>query len=178
MRPLNRVISLVLGGIITGAAVLTGIETVLLAAGQPAAVVPRARWATYLGHASWTSTWIEIPAIVLLAAGAVIGLAQLVPRRPVRLAARSTPTRQVWLSRRGLARRIAADVGRLSAVDDARVKIGRHRVRARVTATTGSSAREVRAHVERAVRTTVDQLGVTARLRTRTKVRVDDARVR
>jgi Family of unknown function (DUF6286) len=177
MRILNRLLSVILGLVIAGAAAVAGIEAVLLVAGQPSLVVPRARWAHYLAGASWTSTWIQIPAITLLAVGAVIGLLQLIPRRPVRLAARSTARREVWVSRRGLGRRLAADVARLDSVREARTKVTRRAVKSRVTSAPGTSVPEVRLQVDRAVETTVAQLGVTTRLRPKTKVRVNEVRV-
>ena len=177
MRVLNRFLSLVLGLVIAAAAAVAGIEAVLLVAGQPSLVVPRARWAHYLGGASWTSTWVEVPAIILLAVGAVLALLQLIPRRPVRLAARSTARREIWVSRRGLGRRLAADVAGIDSVMQARTKVTRHAVKSRVTVAQGTSVPEVRSQVNQAVKTTVEQLGVTTRLRPKTKVRLDEARV-
>ncbi len=177
MRVLNRLLSVVMGLVIAAAAAVAGIEAILLVAGQPSLVVPRSRWAHYLTGASWTSTGIEVAAIILLAVGAVISLLQLIPRRPVRLAARSTTRREVWVSRRGLGRRLAADVAGIDSVVEARTKVTRRAVKSRVTVARGTSVPEVRSQVNQTVGTTVEQLGVTTRLRPKTKVRFDEVRV-
>lgn len=178
MKAFDRLASLVVGLAVAAAAAIAGIEAVLLVAGQPALIVPRASWDRYLAGATWASTWIEIPAIVALAVGAVIAVAQLIPRRPLRLAARSSPGRDVWVSRRGLAARTTAAVSLLAGVTDAQATVTRRRVKAQVTADDDRAPSERRDEVAQAIQAAVGDLGVRIRKPPRIKVRIAAEKLR
>ncbi len=171
MKGFNRLLSLILGLVVAGAAAVVGVEAVLLAAGQQALVVPRGEWDRYLGGAVWSSTWIEVPAIIAAAAGAIIVAAQVIPRRPARLLARSTSGREIWISRRSLARRAATAATDVPGVADAHAKLNRRRVTTKVTAVAGRSPGGLRPEVDHAVVAAFDDLGARTRRRPKTKVR-------
>ncbi len=160
MRRLDRLLGLIIGLALAVAAVLTGIEVMELVLGNPPAIIPRHTWDRQLRLQHWNSSGMEVTSGVLLGVGVVLILLQLVRRRPVRLALRSLPGQRTWLTRQGLARRLAHDVGRVDNVRSAKVKVGRRRVRARVVLAAGTDRSTGSRAVRQASLATLGALGV------------------
>ena len=137
MRRLDRAVALIVGLALAAAAVVTGIEAVLLVAGEPALLLPRTTWAHDLAGLGWDDTTLQGVAVGVAAAGAVLLAAQVLPRRPVRLLASNGTRAGTWLSRKGFGRKIVHDVTRLPAVDAAGARISGRRVRVRATLAPG-----------------------------------------
>lgn len=131
-------VALVLGVALAAAAVLAGIEIMELILGRAALVVPRHSWDRGLRAQQWDSTGMVVTSVILAAAGVLLVVSQLVRRRPVRLALRSRPGQRTWVSRKGLARRLTRDVAQLDDVSSGQVRIGRRRIRTRVTLLAGT----------------------------------------
>lgn len=130
MRSLNRLLALVLGLAVAAAAAVTGVEVGLLVSGRPSWVVPRSRWDDLVSDLGWDDRGLVIAAVVVLVAGLLLLVAQLVPRRPSRLQVRSDrPDREVWISRRGLEGQLRRAAEREPPVQEARVRLSRRRVK-------------------------------------------------
>lgn len=137
MRRLDRAVALVVGLVLAAAAVVTGIEAVLLAAGEPALWLPRTTWGRDLAGLGWDNATLQGVAVGVAAAGVVLLVAQVLPRRPLRLLVSSGTRAGTWVSRKGFGRKIVYDVTRLPAVDAAAARISGRRVRVRATLAPG-----------------------------------------
>jgi hypothetical protein len=162
MRRIDRGVALVLALALTGAGVLAGIETMLLVLGRPPLVVPRHQWAQDLRSARWDSDIAVITSAVALAFGVALVMLQLAPRRPVRLPGRKGSGRMTWVSRRGLARRLAWDVQQFEPVGGAHVHVGRSRVSVRLRAGAGTDTDALAEAARASAGASVDALGVGA----------------
>lgn len=170
MRRLDRLLALLLGLGVAGAAVIAGIETILLILGDQSMVVPRKTWATALSTLRWDDTTLLIVAGALTAGGLLLLLVQLVPRRRVRLLLRKGAPAGTWLSRRSLNRKIAYEVSGLAQVSRATVKIGRRRMRVRARLEPGIEAAAGRFAVVARVEAALARWPLVEPLRTKVRV--------
>jgi hypothetical protein len=129
VRSLDRLLALVAGLALAAVGGLVAAEAVLLEAGRPPWLIPRHRWDHNLRTLAWDDNSIRTASIILLAAGAVLLLAQLIPRRPLRFPLKGRPGLTVWLSRRGLQRRLERAVTQDLDVESSRARVGRRRTR-------------------------------------------------
>jgi hypothetical protein len=171
VRGVARLVALLLGLALAAAAVVAAIESVLLVAGQPSLVVPRTAWAHDLSRLGWDDTLLDVVAAGLVAVGVVILLVGLVPRRPSRILVGLPAPGTTWVSRKGLCRRVAHDVGDLPEVDDAAVRIRGHRVLVRARLAPGVTAGDGRALAERAAAPLLGRLAPEVPLRVSVRVR-------
>ncbi|MCU4186010.1 DUF6286 domain-containing protein [Acidiferrimicrobium sp. IK] len=164
--------ALLLGLGVAGAAVIAGIETMLLVLGEPSLVVPRSDWARTLSSLRWNDTALAVVAGGVAAGGALLLLVQVIPRKPVRLLLRSGAHAGTWLSRKGLGRKVAYDVAALAQVSRSSARVGRRRVRVQARLEPGIEAAAGKAAVLGAATSALEQwplvvpLRVTARVRT------------
>jgi hypothetical protein len=170
VRRLDRLVALVLGLAMAGAAVLTGIETMLLVLGEPSLVVPRSTWAHEFPTLQWNDGNLELAAGIVAGVGALLLLAQLVPRRKVRLLLRTGAIAGTWLSRKGLNRKIAFDAGLPTQIDETSARVGRRRVTVRAVLVPGVEAAEGRALLEAAVAASLARWPLAEPLRIKVKV--------
>jgi hypothetical protein len=171
MRGLSRLVALVLGLAVAAAAVLAGIETVLLVAGQPSLVVPRSTWAHHLAVLTWNDTLLDIAAAGVAVVGFFLILMALLPRRPVRILVGLPAPGTTWVSRSGLCRRVAHDVADVPEVDTAVARIHGRRVAVSARLAPGVSASEGRELVRDAATPLLGLLAPEVPLRLGVKVR-------
>lgn len=171
MRRVDRFCGLIIGLALAGAAGLCGVEVMALILGNRAMIVPRGSWDRQLRHVGWDSTGVVVAAAVMAGVGVVLLAIQLLPRRLVRLLLRSPPGQRLWVSRRGLARRLAGDITALGAVRDGRVRVGRRRVTARVVLEAGTSRSPEADDVASVAARTLAGLGTVDDLRVRVKAK-------
>jgi hypothetical protein len=162
MRRIDRGLALVLGLALAGAGALAGIETMLLVLGRAPLVIPRHQWATDLRTTRWDSDAAVVASIGVLVLGAILFLVQLAPRRPVRLPGRQGTATTTWVSRRGLARRLAWDVQQFETVSSGQVRVGRSRVAVRLRAGAGTDPGALAEAAQARAGASIDALGVGA----------------
>ncbi|MDQ2725049.1 MAG: DUF6286 domain-containing protein [Actinomycetota bacterium] len=167
MRRLDRAVALVVGMAIAAAAVLAGIEIMALILGNPPLIIPRSSWDHGLRGSQWGSSGIELASGVVAAVGVALILLQIIPRRPVRLPLRSRPQQRVWVSRKGLSRRLAHDVNELDDIDQSKVRVGRNRVRTKVVAAPGADRAAAVDQVRTVIEGTLGRIGIVRPLRVR-----------
>lgn len=136
MKILNRVLALLLGLIVIGAAVVLVIEVTARRVGARPVVLDWPAMYRWAHHTTWGAAPVRAGAVLLALAGlAVIG-SQLRPRRPDRLALASDPTStDAAVTRQGVAHSVRTAVTEIDGVDTARVS-----VRRRVTVNAGVHA--------------------------------------
>lgn len=171
MRRLDRLLALILGLALAGVAVLTGMEIMVLVLGKAAVVIPRHAWDQSLRDAAWSGTGAVVASAAAAGVGVVLILLQLIRRKPVRLALLSPLGQRLWVSRRGLARRLGRQVAALDAVGDGRVRVGRRRVRARAALEGEAERAVVVEEIRGVVGSTLSTLGVVADLKIRVKAK-------
>jgi hypothetical protein len=171
---LDRVIALVLGLALAAVAVLAGIEIMELILGNPPLVIPRHTWNSGLRTSHWGDVGMELTSWIVALVGLILLLLQLVPRPPVRLAVRSLPGQRVWLSRKGLGRRLAMDVGEVDGVTGGKMRVGRNRVTSKVVIAAGVDPAPDVEQVRVVINNTLDSIGVVHRFKVRVTVRSAD----
>ncbi len=151
MRTVNRILALLLGLGLAGAAGLGALEAVQLHRGEPAVVVPRGVWDRGLSNLRWGDGDLRTAATILVVVGAVLLLAQLAPRRAVRLPLRSTAGRPTWISRHSLDRLLVDAARRDPEVLAATAKTARRRASVQVTAARSVDRDQLRRRVSAAL---------------------------
>lgn len=178
MRQLDRLVALVLGVVIAAVAILTGIEVVALAAGQPPLVIPRHTWDQQLHNLGWGADGVAVTGVALAGLGVLLVVLQIVVRMPVRLSIRSRPGERAFVSRKGLARRLTHEVDQLEVVGSTRIKMGRRHVTARVVLAARTDRSEGAAAARQALEGTLQAVAVVPepRIRVRAKEKVPPQR--
>ncbi len=144
MRPLNRVLALVLGLALAIAAVIAIVEVALLQADRQAWIVPRASWHDHLRALRWDDASLVITSAVLLVVGLILALLQLVPRLPRRLPIRTDQdTREVSVSRRALEGHLTRVAERERDVVTPKVRIRKRNVAVRAGFATTADPAEI-----------------------------------
>jgi hypothetical protein len=168
------VIALVLGLALAAVVVLAAIEIMELILGNPPLVIPRHSWYSDLRTSHWGDVGMELTSWIVALVGLLLLLLQLVPRPPARLALQSLPGQRVWVTRKGLGRRLARDVGDVEGITGGTMRVGRNRVTSKVVVAAGvdpaADVERVRAVIEH----TLTTIGVIRRLRVRVVVRSAD----
>lgn|GEM_PF-5049823 len=132
MRVFNRLASVVLGVVLAALGVLIAAEAIMLLRGSAPVLIPLSDWYQALRATTFADQIVMAVAIGLIVLGAIAVLAQLMPRRPVRL---PLAVGQDWYAhRRSLEHGVASAVDRIHGVSNARASVTKH-WRCRVTAT-------------------------------------------
>ncbi|MDQ6839717.1 MAG: DUF6286 domain-containing protein [Actinomycetota bacterium] len=167
MRRLNRAVALIVGLALAVASVLAGIEIMELTLGNPPLLVPRHSWDSGLRTLQWGSFGLELTCVILVVVGVVLIALQLIRRRPVRLPLRSRPGQWAWVSRGGLARRLAFDVAELDEITSSKVRVGRSRVRTKVVLAAGTDRAAGVERVGKVAQETLRSIGMVHELKLR-----------
>lgn len=178
MRVLNRVLGLLLGLVAAAIGALVAIESGLRSADRDALVVHRRRWDRSLSDLMWSSSTLELVAIITIAVGAIVVLLQVVPRRPRRLALVGTAGRRAWITPASVRRAIERSI--LDDHDDvarAEARVGRGRVRVRITMVANADA-DTPDRVGQRTAEVLDGLELERDVRVRVRVEHNDDRVR
>ncbi len=85
VRPLNRLLGLLLGLALAGSGGFTVVEVILAAFKHPFVVVPADRWLHTLRTTGWSSEMATIGSAVAAALGLVLLVTEIRPRRPRRV---------------------------------------------------------------------------------------------
>jgi hypothetical protein len=178
VRRLNRLLALVLGIAVAGVAVVTGIEIVALASGSSAVLIPRHSWDHGLHRLRWASAGAGVASGIVATVGVVLLLVQIIPRRPVRLPLRSLAGERVFLSRRGLARRLSLDVADLDEVSAVKVRVTARAVRATAALAAGIDRKAGADAVRQTLQATLDHVAPTHRFRVRVSADVKEPPVK
>lgn len=171
MRRADRAVALLLGLVLAAVAVLAGIEIMELTLGHAPLVIPRHSWDQSLRGSQWGSFGMELTSGILAGVGVALILLQIVRRRPVRLALRSRPGQRLWVSRKGLARRLTNDVGELDEITASKVRVSRKRVRTKVVVTADADRAAGVDRVRTVVQDTLGSIGTVHDLRVRVVAR-------
>lgn len=179
MRPLNRVLAFFLGLGLAAFGVIVVVETTLLLAGRSAWIIPRERWDRNLAEQDWDHPTLVLVLALVLAAGVVLLLAQLVPRRPRRLPVRTEhDDRQLSVSRRGLEGQLTRVTRRDQDIIDARVRINRRRARLKAVFADASNESEVGVRIGERARDQLQRLDLVRPLHVKVRLRPGAKRVR
>ncbi|MEU7905688.1 DUF6286 domain-containing protein [Actinoplanes sp. NPDC049118] len=170
MRITNRLLAalfalaLIVGGVILVVEVVaqwTGADPVVL--DWPAVYA----WAH---HTTWSATHVRLISVMLALAGLALLWAQLKPRRPGRLAlVVGHPATDAAVTRRGVARSLAAAVSRVEGVHDAHVVVKRRKIKISAR-TRGGRTADVAVRREAMTRTAQQRLDALLLRRTPTLV--------
>ena len=171
MRRLDRAVALFGGLALAVAAVLAGIEIMELVLGNPPLIIPRHAWDRSLRTSQWGDFALVLTSGIVAGVGVALILLQIVRRRPVRLAARSRPQQRVWVSRKGLGRRLTHDVSEIDEIDESKVRVGRNRVRTKVTVSSGADPAAGVDRVRTVVTGTLKRVGIVHGLQVHVVVR-------
>ncbi len=179
MRPLNRVLAFLLGLALAGFGIIVAVETTLLLSGRSPWLVPRQRWDRNLAEQDWDHPTLVLVLSIVLAAGVVLLVAQLVPRRPRRLPVRTDhDDRQLSISRRGLEGQLARVTRRDQDILDARVRVNRRRARLKAVFADASHESEVGVRIRERAREQLERLELVRPLEVKVRLRPAAKRVR
>lgn len=159
MRAVNRLLSALLGLALLGAGVVAAVEAVVIGLGNRGRWLPLDSWYDWLTTHRLDNSTLGVVLLCLGIAGLLLLIAELWPRRAVRLPIRLDGPGDAawWLLRRPAEHRLAHDLSeRLDTT--ARVRF-RGRAGQRVGATVWAE-QDRRDEVERAVRTRLNDLGL------------------
>lgn len=178
MRPVNRILALLLGLALAAGAVIVAVEASLLLAERPPWIVPRGDWNQDLLDLRWDDDVITVVCIIALVAGLLLLLAQVWPRRARRLPVRTTrPGRTAWILRRGLESHLARIAGQDAEVEGSRVRVSRRRARVRATYPTTAEPDRVGSRVREVVTGRLGQLELDRPLRVKVRLKPVGRRV-
>lgn len=178
MRALDRLIAMLAGLALVAAGGLLAVEAVLVAANRPAWLIPRHRWHQDLRVLAWDDRTIRASSVVMIALGALLLGAQLIPRRPLRFPLRGRTGRTAWLSRRGLQHHLERTASQDPDAATGRARVGRRRALIDVGVAPRADRRALAQRLDETGRRTVDQLGLVRPHEVRYRYRVAKARVR
>lgn len=179
MRVLNRVLAALLGLALAAVGTIVAVETGLLLSGRSPWIVPRRRWDRNLAEQEWDHDTLVLVLAIVLTAGVVLFVAQLVPRRPRRLAVRADhDARELSVSRRGLEGQLARLAERDQDVLGAKVRVNRRRARLRAVFADASEEFEVGVRIRERARSQLEHLDLVHPLDVRVRLRPAAKRVR
>ncbi|MBW3602142.1 MAG: hypothetical protein KY434_05515 [Actinobacteria bacterium] len=171
MRTACRLVALLLGLAIAAGAGLAAVELVAGWTGASEVLMARDLWDQTLGDLSWTTVWLVWACVAAIAAGLLLLVLVLFPRRPLALPLRSdSPGRESAIDRRGLQERLRAAA---EADADVASAVARVRRKAKVRAHMALAADEgrVRDRLRSTLRSDVDQVGLQRKLGLKVDVR-------
>ncbi len=134
MKLVNRFLALLVALGLVAVAIILSMEVVAYRLGGGPLTVnwpATYRWAQ---HTGWNDSAVRLVCALLCLVGLLLVLAQVIPRRPRRLATDGGDSMiDAAYTRRGVARAIAGVVTDVGGIDKTRVKVRRRRVRVRAT---------------------------------------------
>lgn len=163
MRLLNRPLAFILAAALIAASVVIIAEVIGFAAHRSPLLVHWTTWYHWAKNTRWDALVVRVWSAVLIAAGLLILILELKPRRVTRLPLRSgDEATDAAITRRGLAGMLRAAATGIDGVSSATVKVRRRRAsvtaasaaRGRATATTLTGP------VTQALRSRLDSLGL------------------
>ncbi|MEX0659360.1 MAG: DUF6286 domain-containing protein [Egibacteraceae bacterium] len=179
MNALNRLLGLLVGLTLLGAALLLVVETVLSFLQRPAWLVPLDQWATELSSLSWQNRTLMVVAALCVVAGVGLVTLQLWPARPAALRLiEQRVNRLAALDGRGLEellRRTAVDDG---DVQGAAVRVSRRKARVEGSVPRDAQVSAVRARTRERVQACVRELRLERPLKVVVRLRRSKVRVR
>lgn len=139
MRNVNRLLAFVLSLAVMVAAVTVVVEVAAERAGAGPALLDWPALYRWTQHTTWGSAPVRVVSGLLAVAGLALLLAQLVPRRPDRLAVHSDDAAtDAAVTRRGLTRAVHSAVTDVDGIADARVRVRRRRIQVRAQTSAGA----------------------------------------
>ncbi len=178
MRAANRLLGLVAALALAGLGVVVAIETILLATGRDPWLIPRDRWNANLPAVRWEDGWVTATCIVLAGVGAVLLVAELLPKPPLRLAVGNTVEgREVSMSRRGLEGQLTRLADRDPEVLAPTVKVTRRAAKLRAGFPTHADPSSVGARLRTMVTERLDAVHLEQPLRVEVRLRPARRRV-
>lgn len=179
MRPLDRLLALVLGLALAAAGIVAVVEISLLLADGDPWLVNRSAWDTELRELSWDDGAVTLGLAIALAAAALVLVVQLVPRNPARLAVREgRDDREVWISRRGLQDRLRQRAESDPDVVRSSVKVTRRRARVDAHLPSHAARREARQRLSGELRRSLEEVGLERTPKLRVQVRQGETKAR
>ncbi len=176
MRVVERFLSLLLALTVVAGAILLALEVGWAVAGKQPLLVPWRSAYTSGTTNSWDSPPARILAVVLIAVGLLLLLAELKPRRASRLAmVSSDPTIDAAITRRSLRSSLLNGAKQVDGVSGAKAKVSTRKATVKAVSRLGSpeTARGLTGELEATLRGRLDalQLAKTPRLRARVSPR-------
>ncbi len=174
MRIANRALALLFALALVVLAVVFTIEVVAAVSGASPVIAHWHQAFTDGRHNTWADTGPRVTSAILVAIGAVLVLAQLVPRRVRRFPlSESADDVDAAMSRRGVAHALNVAATRVDGVLKAKTAVRRGSARTSVTVMGGAAeaVRTITAEVQDAVAARVQDLGLRKSVRARVKVR-------
>ncbi len=129
MRILNRLLAFIVALALAAASAIVILEVIAARSKAAPLVID---WPSILNwgrHNTWKATSVELTCAIVTAAGLLLLIPQLLPRRLTRLALHTDDATDAALSRKGLAVTVRGAVDEVEGVVGARVKVKRHRVK-------------------------------------------------
>jgi uncharacterized protein DUF6286 len=163
MRLLNRPLAFILAAALIAASVVIIAEVIGFAAHRSPLLVHWTTWYHWAKNTRWDALVVRVWSAVLIAAGLLILILELKPRRVTRLPLRSgDEATDAAVTRRGLAGMLRAAATGVDGVSSATVKVRRRR--ASVTAASAARGRAaataLTGPVTQALRSRLDSLGL------------------
>jgi hypothetical protein len=159
MRLLNRLLALLVSLAVIVAAALLIIEVIAQRVGVDPVVFnwhATYRWAA---RTTWNAAAVRGVCLLLAVVGLALLTAQLKPRRPARLPVHGQDqATDAAITRRGLARTLAATVGDVDGISAARVAVHRTRIKIKAQARADQPAMALREAARRAAQDRLDAL--------------------
>ena len=160
MRTACRLAALLLGLAIAAGAGLAAAELVAGWIGGSELLMARDVWDQTLSGLSWTTTWLVWACVGAIAAGVLLLVLVLVPRRPLVLPLQSdSRAREASIDRRGLQERLRAAVAADGDVASAVVRV-RRKVKVRARVASRADEGQVRHRLRSAVQSDLDRVGL------------------
>lgn len=179
MNALNRLLGLLVGLTLLGAALLLVVETVLSFLQHPTWLVPLDQWETGLSSLAWQDRTLMVVAALCVVGGVGLVMLQMWPARPAALRlVEQRVNRLAALDGRGL-----EELLRCAAVDDgdvlgATVRVSRRRARVEGSVPRDASVSAVRSRTRERVQASVHELRLERPLKVVVRMRRSKVRVR
>lgn len=179
MNALNRLLGLLVGLTLLGAAVLLVVETVLSFLQRPAWLVPLDQWAAELSSLAWQDRTLMVVAALCVVGGVGLVILQVWPARPAKLRlVEQRVNRLAAMDGRGL-----EELLRRAAVDDgdvlgAAVRVSRRRARVEGSVPRDAQVSAVRSRTRERVQSSVRDLRLERPLKVVVRMRRSKVRVR
>lgn len=170
MALLNRLLGLLLGLALAFAGGLLAAEAVVAALGRPPLLIDRQGAASTLEGLGWNDSLATAVLVGLVVVGALLLIAQLVPRTPDALPLRSDRSRTAEVDRKALGARLSTIALADGEVIGAKTRVGRRRAKVRAKAQPGAEVKQVRKRVIQAEHEAVAALELANGFTTKVKV--------
>ncbi len=171
MAVLNRSVVVLLGLALAAAGAVLIAETIAAALGQSPLLLDRSMIGSRLAELDWTDIEVDVALAILVGLGALLLLAQLVPRQPDALPLRAGQGRQAEIERKALAGLIAARAGTDRDVLTARADVTRRAAKVDARALPGADTKAIRTRLGQVVSDTLQPLELVHPLRSKVNVR-------